>query len=129
MYWRDYPGIAGVDPQKILQGPTPEEGHAAGQAMIAEVRAALTAELQLQWAPPPGGRDNFDPFVHRIQNYFGGESLLTAVNAPASESTSVPRAWADKRRALEIIGTVHRQARILGACSSTPSTNGLMSSA
>ncbi len=58
VYWRDYPGIAGVDPHKILQGPTPGEGLAAGKAMIAEVRAALTAELQLEWAPPPppGGR-------------------------------------------------------------------------
>ena len=106
VYWREYPGIAGVDPQKILQGPTPGDGHAAGKDMIAEVRAALTAELQLEWAPPPDVPGDVDPFVHRIQNYFGGESLLTAVNAPASQSTSVPRAWADKRRALEIIGTV-----------------------
>lgn len=106
LYWREYPGIAGVDPQEVLQGPTPEVGFAAGQGMIAEVRAALTAELQLGWAPPPDGRDDVDPFADRIQNYFGGESLLTAVNAPPSQSTSVPRAWADKQRALEIIGTV-----------------------
>lgn len=48
VYWREYPGMAGVDPQEILQGPTPEEGLAAGQAMISEVRAALTEELGLK---------------------------------------------------------------------------------
>ncbi|MDR7082284.1 hypothetical protein J2X01_001572 [Arthrobacter ginsengisoli] len=106
VYWHDYPGIADVDPQKILQGPTPEEGLAAGQDMIAEVRAALTAQLQLEWAPTPDGQEVFDPFVHQIQNYFGGESLLTAMNALPSQSTSVPRAWADKQRTLAIIGTV-----------------------
>ena len=86
--------------------PHPEEGLAAGQDMIAEVRTALAAELGLAWAPPPGGLDDFDPFVHRVQNYFGGESLLTVVNARPSQSTSVPRDWADKQRALEIVGTV-----------------------
>ena len=106
VYWREYPGVAGVDPQQVLQGPAPEEGQAAGQDMIAEVRAALTTELGLEWAPPTDGRDDFDPFVHRIQNYFGGESLLTAVNSLPSQSTSVPRDWADKLRALEIVGTV-----------------------
>ncbi|CAI3800406.1 hypothetical protein NKCBBBOE_02578 [Pseudarthrobacter sp. MM222] len=106
VYWREYPGIAGVDPQKVLQGPAPEVGYAAGQDMIAAVRAALTAELGLGWTPPTDGRDDVDPFADRIQNYFGGKSLLTAVNAPPSQSTSVPRAWADKQRALEIIGTV-----------------------
>ena len=106
VYWREYPGVAGVNPQEILHGPTPEEAHAAGQDMIAEVRAALTAELGLEWAPPTEGRDDFDPFVQRIQNYFGGEALLTVVNALPSQSTSVPRDWADKQRALEIVGTV-----------------------
>lgn len=106
VYWREYPGIAGGNPQEILQGPTPEEGLAAGQALISEIRAALTAELGLEWAPPPEGQDDVDPFVHRVQNYFGGESLLTVVNALPSQSTSVPRDWADKQRALEIVGTV-----------------------
>ena len=106
VYWREYPGMAGVDPQEILQGPTPEEGLAAGQAMISEVRAALTEELGLKWAPPPEGQDDVDPFVHRVQNYFGGESLLTVVNALPSQSTSVPRDWADKQRALETVRTV-----------------------
>jgi hypothetical protein len=106
VYWRDYPGIAGLDPQDVLQGPTPEEGYAAGQGMVAEIRAALTRELQLEWAPAPEEQDGVDPLVERIQNYFGGESLLTVVNAPASQSTSVPRAWADKQRAIRIIGEV-----------------------
>ncbi len=104
VYWRDYPGIAGLDPQEVLQGPTPEEGHTAGEEVIAEIRAALSRELQLAWAPP--GQDDVGLFVDRVQNYFGGESLLSVVNALPSDSTSVPRVWADKLRALDIIGTV-----------------------
>jgi hypothetical protein len=106
VYWRDYPGIAGLNPDEVLQGPTPEEGYATGQKMVAEVRAALTEELKLEWAPPPDERNGFEPFVDQVQNYFGGESLLTVVNAPTSQSTSVPRPWADKQRAIRIIGEV-----------------------
>jgi len=106
VYWREYPGTAGLDPQEVLEGPTPEEGYAAGQNMVAEIRKALTKELQLKWAPAPSGQNNAESFTDRTQNYFGGESLLTAVNAPASHSTSVPRAWTDKQRAIKIIGAV-----------------------
>lgn len=106
VYWREYPGVAGVDPQQVLQGPTPEEGYAAGQDIVAEVRASLATELGFEWALPTDGRDDFQPFVHRVPNYLGGESLLTVVNALPSQSISVPRDWADKQRALEIVGTV-----------------------
>jgi hypothetical protein len=59
--------------------------------MVAEIRAALTRELQLEGASPPEGQDDVGPFAERIQNL---------VDAPASQSTSVPRAWADKQREL-----------------------------
>jgi hypothetical protein len=49
-YWRDYPGVAGLDPDGILHDPTAEEGYAAGTEMIAEIRAALATELELKWA-------------------------------------------------------------------------------
>ena len=74
--------------------------------MVAEIRTALTKELQLEWAPAPRGRDDVDPFHERTQNHFGGESLLTVVNALPSQSTSVPTTWADKQRAMDIIETV-----------------------
>lgn len=105
VYWRDYPGVAGVDPQEILQGPTPEEGYMAGQNMISEIKAALSAELRIAWAPEkeqPGTRVFHEP----VQNSFGGQSLLTVVNIPVSQSTSVPQAWSDKQRAIRIIGEV-----------------------
>lgn len=51
IYWRDYPGVAGVDPLEVLAGPTPQEGYETAETMIAEIRAALSAEFQLAWAP------------------------------------------------------------------------------
>ncbi|MDP9997482.1 hypothetical protein [Pseudarthrobacter sulfonivorans] len=104
VYWRDYPGLAGVDTQQVLEGPTPQEGFEAGQAMIAEIELALSAEFGLEWAPPADA--DASPFNRPIENYFGGRSLLTNVNGPESQSTSVPQAWADKQRALSIIGEV-----------------------
>ncbi|WP_211879687.1 hypothetical protein [Pseudarthrobacter albicanus] len=106
VYWRDYPGVAGLDPDEILRGPTAEEGYAAGMEMVADIRAALARELELEWAPGPAGQDDVDPFHERTQNDFGGESILTLINAPPSQSTSVPTTWAGKQRALEIIGGV-----------------------
>ncbi|TSE15730.1 hypothetical protein B1A87_007295 [Arthrobacter sp. KBS0703] len=106
VYWRDYPGIAGVDPQKTLDGPTPEEGYAAGQGMVGELRSALSKELQLEWAAGQQGQSDADVFQERTTNWFGGESLLAIVNAPTSQSTGVPRAWGDKQRAIQIIGKV-----------------------
>ncbi|WP_354191639.1 hypothetical protein [Arthrobacter sp. UYCu712] len=106
VYWRDYPGIAGLDSEEVLQGPTPEEGYETGQEMVGEIRAALTRELKLEWAPTPDGQNGIEPFVDRVQNYFGGESLLTVVNAPPAQSTSVPRAWADKERTIRIFGEI-----------------------
>lgn len=105
VHWRGYPGMAGVDVQETLSGPTPEEGFAAGQSIIAEIRAGLTREFQLQWVPVPNEK-TAEAFTGRSQNYFGGESLLTGVNSPPSQSTSVPRAWADKQHAIEVIGDV-----------------------
>ena len=106
VYWRDYPGVAGLDPDEILHGPTAEEGYAAGKEMIAEIRAALAEELELEWAPEAAGQDDVDPFHERTQNYFGGESLLTVINALPSQSTGVPTTWAGKQRALDIIGGI-----------------------
>jgi len=105
VYWRDYPGVAGVDPRELLDGPTPAEGYSAGEAMIAEIKAALSEELVLEWAPVEG-QGGRNPFHAPIENHYGGMSLLTNVNGPEAQSTSVPQAWADKQRAIGIIGEV-----------------------
>lgn len=44
--------------------------------------------------------------VTDVQNWFGGESMLTTINGPTAESTSVPATWADKQRVIAIIGEV-----------------------
>lgn len=108
MYWREYPGVAGLDPHQILEGPTPEEGYEAGQAMVGEIKAALSEEFQLEWAPADD-KARSSPFHRPIENHYGGESLLTNVNGPESQSTSVPQTWTEKQRATSIIGEVTRR--------------------
>ena len=108
VYWRAYPGVAGIDPSEVLEGPTPQEGYDAGQAMVAEIKAALSEEFQLDWAPL-GNEAGSSPFHRPIENGYGGESLLTNVNGPESQSTTVPPAWEEKQRALGIIGEVARR--------------------
>jgi hypothetical protein len=78
----------------------------SGPCTGAIIRAELATELELEWASEPAGQDDVDPFHERTQNYFGGESLLTVINAPPSQTTSVPATWEGKQRALDIIGGV-----------------------
>jgi hypothetical protein len=108
VYWRDYPAVAGIDPQQVLDGPTPQQGYDAGQTMIAEIKAALSEEFQLEWAPASDAGGG-SPFHRPIENHYGGQSLLTNVNGPESQSTTVPQTWEEKQRAISIIGEVtHR---------------------
>lgn len=104
VYWREYPGVAELDPEKVLKAPSPREGLRQGERMIAEIRAALTAEFGLEWAPPPAAEGT--DWAYPAENGYGGPSMLVTVNGPSSQSTTVPTAWADKQRALEIIGDV-----------------------
>jgi hypothetical protein len=106
VYWREYPGVAGLDADDVLDGPSVDEGYAAGAAMVAEIRAALTAEFGLEWSPTANHDSGNGPFFDRVANGFGGESLLTTINAAASQSTTVPSSWAEKERVIEIIGEV-----------------------
>lgn len=108
VYWREYPGVAGIDSQQVLDGPTPQQGYDAGQAMVAEIKAALSGEFGLEWVPvaDTGGSG---PLHRPIENHYGGESLLTNVNGPESQSTTVPQTWDDKQRAISIIAEVTRR--------------------
>lgn len=107
IYWRDYPGVAGVDPLELLAGPTPEEGYETARTMLAEIKVALSAEFQLEWAPVDG--QSRSPFHGPTENQYGGKSLLTNVNGPESQSTSVPQTWGEKQRAIDIIEEVTRR--------------------
>lgn len=106
VHWREYPGIAGIDSRDVLDGPTLEEGYAGGTAMVADIEGALTAEFGMGWTNDRAGEAGFDPFHRRVQNWFGGESMLTLINAPSSVSTTGPTSWTDKQRATEIIAEV-----------------------
>lgn len=102
--WRDYPGIAGLDPSEVLAGPSLEQGEAAGRAVMAQIEAALTAEFGLEWAPP--ATPNGDEVAFPTENHYGGSSMLSTLNINSRQSTTVPTTWAEKETALAIIAEV-----------------------
>jgi hypothetical protein len=106
VHWRDYPGVADIDSQEVLDGPSAEEAYAAAEAMVAEMRAAITAEFGLEWADPPPRDEAFSPFHDNVQNWYGGTSMLTTINAEGSSTTSVPTTWEDKQRLLDIVARI-----------------------
>lgn len=106
VYWREYPGVASLDADDVLDGPSVDEAYATATTMLGEMRSALTDEFALQWVPDPNEGDGNGPFFDGIENRFGGQSLLTTINSPTSQSTSVPTSWAEKQRAIEIIGDI-----------------------
>lgn len=108
IHWRDYPGTADLDSQEVLDGPTPEQGLATGEKMIAEIEEALAKEFKLQWTTMPLPAQD-GPFYTPVANAYGGHSLLTTVNGPDHRSNSVPTSWTDKKRAITIIDTVSRK--------------------
>lgn len=104
VFWRDYPGIPGLEPAQVLAGPSLEQGEAAGRAVMAEIEAALTAELGLEWAPP--ATPNGDEVAFPTENRYGGMSMLSTLNINSRQSTTVPTTWAEKERVLAIIAEV-----------------------
>lgn len=90
LYWREYPGTAELDPREVLDGPTPQQGLAAGERMITEIQEALDREFSLNWTPIQPTHEQ-GPFNTPVSNDFGGYSLLTNVNGPERQSTTVPR--------------------------------------
>lgn len=105
LYWREYPGTAELDPREVLDGPTPQQGLAAGERMITEIQEALDREFSLNWTPIQPTHEQ-GPFNTPVSNDFGGYSLLTNVNGPERQSTTVPPTWASKQQAMDIINAV-----------------------
>lgn len=104
VFWRDYPGIPELEPEDVLDGPSLEEGEAAGRALLQEIETALAAEFGLEWAAPPTG--NGEQVAFPAQNYYGGPSMLNTLNVSGRQSTTVPTNWAEKQRVLEIVTEV-----------------------
>jgi hypothetical protein len=89
--WRDYPGVGGADPAEALTGPTAEQGVRLGEAITAEIRAAL----DLDWTEEDGGQVYFP-----AENRYGGLSMLVTVNTPAWLSATAPQ---DAERAMDVV--------------------------
>jgi len=103
--WSEHPGRVDIGVDEVLAGPSLEEGLAEGEAMVDEMKTALTERFSVRWVAPPGDQADID-VTFPVENGWGGESLLQVVNLPTEQTSSVPRTWAEKEAAVAIIGEV-----------------------
>lgn len=79
--WAGYPSVAGAKVEDILAQPTLEQTKGEAGLIMEQFRAALTERLGLDWTQV---RDSFDS---RMQNGYGGESMLWFHSSAAWEGS------------------------------------------
>ncbi|GAA3593817.1 hypothetical protein GCM10022198_17140 [Klugiella xanthotipulae] len=99
-FWEAYPGIKDVDPQVILDQPSLEDTRDNVDAMMAEIRTALTDEFGFKWATPVP--ESLTP----ARNGYGGEAMLVDYNAEEWYTTSTVTSMTDKKRVMSIVSGV-----------------------
>lgn len=105
--WVDYPGMKDVSEYEILSQPSLEEATRSTQAVIAELRAELTAELGYDWVHT--GTDD----RRAERNGYGGESMLVTVTTSPWSTTRPITSIAEKERAVAVMTSVVRDNGIV----------------
>lgn len=105
LHWAEHPGQAGTTVDEVLAAPSLEEGVDGAEAMVAEMKEAVSGRAGLRWGAPPAVQVE-QGTVFPSENGWGGPSLLRTVNLPAEQTTSVPRSWAEKQAVIDAIGEV-----------------------
>lgn len=99
--WADYPAHANVSAESVISGPGASASVAKGDALLEEVRAALSAEFRIEiwderypakWVPFEG-------------NGYGGSSMLAAYTSPIWEGSAdiPPSDWAS---VIDVVRTI-----------------------
>lgn len=105
VYWRDYPGIAGIDPREVLAAAAAEDGMESARELESALRTSVTAAFAVDWVQEP--THGQEPYLEpKRANEFGGSSMLSMYYASSWQSTSVPHGWEDKQRLLKEFGAV-----------------------
>lgn len=90
--WRDYPAVAWIDADLVLEGPTVEEAAERSAELLAEVREALRAEFGAEEWQTLGEAEAYDDWFPMGGNGYGGDSMLITNNSQTWESeVSIPR--------------------------------------
>lgn len=88
--WKDYPVSAGMLPEDFSNAATQEEAQSTSDAVLHDIRAALTSTHALEWTTRgeagwfPGGG-----------NGYGGKMMTSIFNSTQWESTTAPASNAD----------------------------------
>lgn len=118
--WELYPGLSYVEADDILQAASLEEFIPEANAVLAEVREALTAEFGLVWVERQAAQEEM------TLNGYGGDSMLTSYTTPRWQSTTTLRTVPEKQRAVEIMQEVIEANGAIGALLTSAPDEGQM---
>lgn len=95
--WAAYPGVRGLTQDDILSRPSLEEVTRTGDALLADIRAELTARFGYEWVPGVPGT------LRNERNGYGGESMLVTYD---SDNWATTQPIADHARKLEVMAAI-----------------------
>lgn len=105
--WKGYPGSRFTPVKDVVDGADLATFAERSDAMLAELRAALTAEFGFEWIERQPAKTEKDG------NGFGGDSMLNRYTAPVWQTTKALTDIGQKNRAVEIIRQVAQRYGIV----------------
>ncbi len=114
-----YPGIKGTSPDSILARPSLEAVRAEAESLLADARAALTAEFGFTWVQV--GTENLRP----ERNGYGGESMLVQLTAPVWATEQPISSHPQKLAVMDVLDGVLERHGFWGIVSLNDTSSGL----
>ncbi|MEO5535612.1 MAG: hypothetical protein ABIR17_10820 [Pseudolysinimonas sp.] len=108
-HWAAYPGIKGQSENEILERMSLEDAVAAGDELMAAIRARLTRDFGFQWVQGIAGT------TRKERNGYGGESMLVQYRSGTWATTVPITDYALKLKVMNTIDEVLQDSGFRGA--------------
>lgn len=106
--WEQYPGVKDTAPDILLAQPSLEDVRARSEAVMAEIRQALTDRFGYTWSGPTP--EDLSP----VRNGYGGESMLQAYRSGEWTTNEAVTGVTQKLAVMEVIDDVIRSSDMAG---------------